>query len=58
MKFKDGYGNNMDRTGVCKNSNSVVVRITDTCPCYVSKGVTLSVAGCPVSHQLTPATSL
>lgn len=33
-KFTDGYGSPLDRTGVCFNANaSVVVRITDTCPC-------------------------
>ena len=32
--FTDGYGSPLDRTGVCFNPNaSVVVRITDTCPC-------------------------
>eukprot|EP00877_Chromochloris_zofingiensis_P011457 jgi/Chrzof1/6565/Cz19g01080.t1 len=33
--FNDGYGSQLDREGVCKDpSKSVVVRITDTCPCY------------------------
>lgn len=33
-KFKDGNGKEYDRTEVCKNPDqSVVFRITDTCPC-------------------------
>lgn len=32
--IRDGYGNDMDRTGTCKGTNTVTVRITDTCPCY------------------------
>ncbi|WIA29269.1 hypothetical protein OEZ86_011777 [Tetradesmus obliquus] len=31
---RDGYGENIDRNGVCKDtSKSVIVKITDTCPC-------------------------
>ena len=30
--MKDGYGVDLDRNGVCKDG-SVVVKITDTCPC-------------------------
>jgi len=34
MVFKDNYGNELDRLDVCFNpEQSVVVRITDTCPC-------------------------
>lgn len=34
MVFKDNYGNELDRVDVCYNPDqSVVVRITDTCPC-------------------------
>lgn len=33
--FKDGYGAYLDRTEVCYNPDaSVVVMITDTCPCF------------------------
>lgn len=33
-KIQDGYGKEYDRTEVCKNPDqSVVFRITDTCPC-------------------------
>ncbi|KAG2501765.1 hypothetical protein HYH03_000265 [Edaphochlamys debaryana] len=31
--FSDGYGNWIDRNGACKGG-SVIVTITDTCPCY------------------------
>lgn len=31
--IKDGYGENMDRTGSCRGG-SVIVRVTDTCPCH------------------------
>jgi hypothetical protein len=30
--MKDGYGVDLDRNGVCKEG-SVVVKVTDTCPC-------------------------
>eukprot|EP01023_Acetabularia_acetabulum_P013049 TRINITY_DN161_c0_g2_i1.p2 TRINITY_DN161_c0_g2~~TRINITY_DN161_c0_g2_i1.p2 ORF type:complete len:417 (-),score=64.43 TRINITY_DN161_c0_g2_i1:2905-4155(-) len=33
--LSDGYGNSLDRTHVCRDPEaSVVVQITDTCPCY------------------------
>ncbi|KAG2424346.1 hypothetical protein HXX76_014555 [Chlamydomonas incerta] len=33
--FRDGYGNHIDRTSPCFNgSKSVIVTVTDTCPCY------------------------
>ncbi|KAG2452437.1 hypothetical protein HYH02_002680 [Chlamydomonas schloesseri] len=33
--FSDGYGNHIDRTSPCYgNSSSVIVTVTDTCPCY------------------------
>ena len=31
--MKDGYGAQLDRNNVCKGG-SVVVQITDTCPCH------------------------
>ena len=32
--IKDGYGQNINRDGVCKDEGaSVIVRTTDTCPC-------------------------
>eukprot|EP01025_Chloroclados_australasicus_P038270 TRINITY_DN392_c0_g1_i1.p2 TRINITY_DN392_c0_g1~~TRINITY_DN392_c0_g1_i1.p2 ORF type:complete len:406 (-),score=57.98 TRINITY_DN392_c0_g1_i1:1727-2944(-) len=32
--FTDGYGQTLDRVGVCRDaSSSVVVTVTDTCPC-------------------------
>jgi hypothetical protein len=32
--FKDGYGETINRDGVCRDTDaSVVVRTTDTCPC-------------------------
>jgi len=35
MTFKDGYGAQLDRNGACYDeSASVVVTITDTCPCH------------------------
>jgi len=35
MTFKDGYGAQLDRNGACfDESASVVVTITDTCPCH------------------------
>jgi hypothetical protein len=35
MGFNDGYGAWLDRTNVCYDTSaSVVVMITDTCPCY------------------------
>jgi hypothetical protein len=35
MTFKDGYGAELDRNGACFDDEaSVVVTITDTCPCY------------------------
>lgn len=31
----DAYGGKFDRTGVCNNPDeSVVVQVTDSCPCY------------------------
>lgn len=30
----DGYGHSMDRTHSCQGQKSVIVMITDTCPCY------------------------
>ncbi|GMH39372.1 hypothetical protein BSKO_07270 [Bryopsis sp. KO-2023] len=34
MGFNDNYGNHLDRNNVCQDSSkSVVVKITDTCPC-------------------------
>lgn len=38
IDFKDNYDNHLDRSSVCYNPDqSVVVRITDTCPCnYVT----------------------
>jgi hypothetical protein len=37
MSFKDGYGDSLSRDGVCKDSeSSVVVTVTDTCPCHYS----------------------
>eukprot|EP00879_Flechtneria_rotunda_P015993 GHRR01016726.1.p1 GENE.GHRR01016726.1~~GHRR01016726.1.p1 ORF type:complete len:373 (+),score=77.90 GHRR01016726.1:674-1792(+) len=30
----DGYGNSLDRTGTCTGEKSVIVMVTDTCPCY------------------------
>eukprot|EP01026_Neomeris_dumetosa_P009360 TRINITY_DN13142_c0_g1_i5.p1 TRINITY_DN13142_c0_g1~~TRINITY_DN13142_c0_g1_i5.p1 ORF type:complete len:129 (-),score=3.12 TRINITY_DN13142_c0_g1_i5:10-396(-) len=36
--FKDGYGQSLDRSNVCRDpSASVVVTITDTCQLYVSQ---------------------
>ncbi|KAL6761928.1 RlpA-like double-psi beta-barrel-protein domain-containing protein-containing protein [Haematococcus lacustris] len=33
--FKDGYGNQLDRKSVCYDeSATVVVQVTDVCPCY------------------------
>lgn len=32
--ISDNYGASLDRTQSCINSNSVIVRITDTCPCH------------------------
>ncbi|PNW80185.1 hypothetical protein CHLRE_08g381550v5 [Chlamydomonas reinhardtii] len=32
--FNDGYGNHIDRTSPCYNGSSVIVTVTDTCPCY------------------------
>eukprot|EP00879_Flechtneria_rotunda_P026763 GHRR01028587.1.p1 GENE.GHRR01028587.1~~GHRR01028587.1.p1 ORF type:complete len:127 (+),score=27.10 GHRR01028587.1:317-697(+) len=33
--LKDGYGNDLDRTGACiDESRSVIITITDTCPCW------------------------
>jgi hypothetical protein len=29
----DGYGETLDRKGACKTDGTVVVRISDTCPC-------------------------
>ena len=51
MVFHDGYGQTMDRNGwdVCKDqSKTVVVRITDACPCYVSSqyGPSVRVRAC------------
>jgi hypothetical protein len=35
MTFRDGYGASLDRNGACFDPEaSVVVTITDTCPCY------------------------
>jgi hypothetical protein len=35
MTFKDGYGAQLDRNGACHDQEaSVVVTITDTCPCH------------------------
>lgn len=35
MSFKDGYGQWLDRSSVCfDESSSVVVMVTDTCPCH------------------------
>jgi hypothetical protein len=35
MTFKDGYGAQLDRNGACHDpESSVVVMITDTCPCH------------------------
>jgi len=35
MSFKDGYGATLDRNGACYDDQaSVVVTITDTCPCH------------------------
>lgn len=32
--FTDGYGSQLQRTGACKDrSSSVIVMVTDTCPC-------------------------
>ncbi|KAG2497376.1 hypothetical protein HYH03_004534 [Edaphochlamys debaryana] len=34
MTFADGYGEQLDRQGVCRDTGaSVVVQVTDTCPC-------------------------
>jgi hypothetical protein len=30
---RDGYGANIDRNGACKGDSTVIVKITDTCPC-------------------------
>ncbi|KAI8464805.1 MAG: expansin [Monoraphidium minutum] len=32
-RLTDGYGKTLDRHGACKGGASVVVRITDSCPC-------------------------
>lgn len=35
MSFKDGYGAALDRNGACFDDQaSVVVTITDACPCH------------------------
>jgi hypothetical protein len=35
MNFRDGYGQWLDRSSVCwDESASVVVMVTDTCPCH------------------------
>lgn len=35
MTFKDNYGNTLDRQGACYDSSkSMVVTVTDTCPCH------------------------
>ncbi|KXZ55514.1 hypothetical protein GPECTOR_2g1063 [Gonium pectorale] len=31
--FSDGYGNYLDRNSGCKDSTSVIVTVTDSCPC-------------------------
>jgi hypothetical protein len=33
VTFDDNYGSTLDRTAACKGGGSVVVRITDSCPC-------------------------
>ncbi|WIA22298.1 hypothetical protein OEZ85_004616 [Tetradesmus obliquus] len=33
-KVSDGYGGTLDRTGSCQGQKSVIVTVTDTCPCY------------------------
>ncbi|KAG2435774.1 hypothetical protein HXX76_006970 [Chlamydomonas incerta] len=34
-RFSDGYGNGIDRSGgTCSRGGSVIVTITDACPCY------------------------
>ncbi|MEW5305930.1 MAG: hypothetical protein WDW36_008440 [Sanguina aurantia] len=33
MTFTDGYGNSINRQGACYNSKTVIVTITDACPC-------------------------
>lgn len=33
MTFNDGFGQSLDRNGACKGGWSVVVKITDSCPC-------------------------
>lgn len=32
--FKDGYGNTLDRTRACRGGGSVIIKVTDSCPCY------------------------
>ncbi|WIA22297.1 hypothetical protein OEZ85_004615 [Tetradesmus obliquus] len=32
--IRDGYGSSMDRTHSCNGQSSVIVTVTDTCPCY------------------------
>jgi hypothetical protein len=35
MNFRDGYGQNLDRSSVCFDEGaSVTVMVTDTCPCH------------------------
>jgi hypothetical protein len=31
---RDGYGGTLDRTHTCQGQKSVIVTVTDTCPCY------------------------
>jgi hypothetical protein len=32
--IRDGYGSSMDRRHSCYSGKSVIVTVTDTCPCY------------------------
>jgi hypothetical protein len=47
------YGQSLDRNGACKKGVSVVVRITDTCPCQVRPG--LAAAGQGPGSRVAPA---
>ncbi|WIA42754.1 hypothetical protein OEZ86_008697 [Tetradesmus obliquus] len=43
--IRDGYGSSMDRTHSCNGQSSVIVTVTDTCPCYYPQTPTATSAG-------------
>ena len=52
MTFSDNYGMSIDRTGACHNQDSIIIAITDTCPCFkeVRGGSPFPVLSPPAPH--------